>query len=662
MVIIMYVEKYINDFDEKIYSDFLAEPNKLEQLANAYISQYSNPTYDCTIAFKESLDHYIVKQCISNPLFSNTNEFRNYAIYLNGIFSKRVSVGNFQLEYNTNILFQNEQLKNVFLSFYDKNTRNKLESIISDNERIIDNIFVKMEKAESLSQLELNLISDYLYTRRNFNDERYPKFIEYILNNDNKNISNSPQIIAAYIAYLPKIYGDGCEYSRAILSNGIARSSDLESVILPSEIDKYRGMKKLRSWGFYSRSDKYISMGWDFLRDLNLTSDLSLNISRTMAGNGSYKTEEEREEAKKYNDLYWLSMTTFHEMTHQLQNNAMKSSNINSSGLSQLIKIAKRNANDNSVNHDSIESEIEADEVSWEKMYSLIMKYRLNRKFLYTDKKENQLKKCLINKETVYARRAIRTKFKSNERFFASDIKEIQARLNDSVNGKNYRIYFQNILKNYPMFNKIFDESGNVKTTIMFDSNLTSKNKTGNDENITSCELSNYILEEGYNTLKFHLLNDSLSKEQITNLMMNIYNTYHLQKKYINSLSKLDFSQLNETHTNFDYNNIKDKYLEKFKNVANLVYKERELVTIINKKYPEYNIEQISDPKYAFWNYQDMFNHLFSISNGNIDYNSIKDILDKYESSNDPILVGLASETKKNIVLLDENLDSGFKY
>ena len=86
---------------------------------------------------------------------------------------------------------------------------------------------------------------------------------------------------------------------------------------------------------------------------------------------------------------------------------------------------------------------------------------------------------------------------------------------------------------------------------------------------------------------------------------MNIYNTYHLEKKYINSLSKLDFSQLEGTHTNFDYNNpvtLRKKYLEKFKNVADLVYKERELITIINRKYSEYHIEELFSPKSAIWN------------------------------------------------------------
>ena len=101
------------------------------------------------------------------------------------------------------------------------------------------------------------------------------------------------------------------------------------------------------------------------------------------------------------------------------------------------------------------------------------------------------------------------------------------------------------------------------------------------------------------------MIKDNLSKQQIQNLLMNIYNTYHLEKKYINSLSKLDFSQLEGTHMNFDYNNpvtLRKKYLEKFKNVADLVYKERELITIINRKYSEYHIEELFSPKYAIWN------------------------------------------------------------
>ncbi len=657
----MYIEKYINDFNDDMYKYYLSDLQKLKQLADAYASQYNNPTYDCTIAFKESLDHYICREFSKNPNIINTTEFKNYLQYINYIFAKRVGNNNSQLEYNTNVVLQNNELKNTILSFYDQDTRKKIEIIIDKNSLAMDEIINKLDNNLSLNQNEADIFSDYLYTRRNLEDRNYIKFIDYILNNKD-NLKTSPQIIAAYIAYLPKIYGNGCEYSRAILSNGIAKSNDINT-ILPNEIDMYRGQKKLRNYGFYSHGDQYISMGWDLLKNLNLYGNKSLDISRTMAGNGKYDTLEEKEEAKEYNDLYWISMTTFHEMTHQLQNNSMKSREFNSSGLAQLIKITKRNDTDNTLNHDSIESEIEADEVAWDKMYSFINKYKLNSKNPIVDKKDvkEQLHKCIQNKESVFARRAIQTKFNSNERFFAADIKEIKYNIDTN---EDYKSYFKKIIEYYPMMSKIFDESGNVKTTIMFDNNLTSKNNTGNDENIMSCELSGYILNEEYSVLKSHLINDTLSKNQITNLMMNIYNTYHLEKKFINSLSKLDFSQLKETKINFNYNNqetLQKKYLEKFKNVASLVYKERELVTIINKKYPEYKIEEFSNPKYAYWNYQDMFNHLFKAFNGNVEYDMISDILTKYESSGDPILSGLANETKKNIGFTNDNTLTGKK-
>ena len=71
----MFIEKYINDFDERLYIDYLRNPNKLRQLADAYIHQFDNPTYDCTIAFKESLDHYVAKQYLNNPTFINDEKF-----------------------------------------------------------------------------------------------------------------------------------------------------------------------------------------------------------------------------------------------------------------------------------------------------------------------------------------------------------------------------------------------------------------------------------------------------------------------------------------------------------------------------------------------------------------------------------------------------------
>lgn len=58
----MYNNKYINDFNEEMYLKYLAHPEALKEIADAYINQYQNPTYDSTIAFKESLDHYVLKK------------------------------------------------------------------------------------------------------------------------------------------------------------------------------------------------------------------------------------------------------------------------------------------------------------------------------------------------------------------------------------------------------------------------------------------------------------------------------------------------------------------------------------------------------------------------------------------------------------------------
>ena len=196
------------------------------------------------------------------------------------------------------------------------------------------------------------------------------------------------------------------------------------------------------------------------------------------------------------------------------------------------------------------------------------------------------------------------------------------------------------------MMNKIFNEDGKVKTTLLLNENITSKDLSGNDKNIMCCELSDYILTEGYASLKQHVLQDELSENQVQNLLINIYNTYHLNKMFVRSLSKVDLSQYKETRTNVDYNNIRNKYLEKFRNVARLVYRERALIHIIKSRYPTYDVEKYADPKFAMWNFMDMFNYFYNSSNGIINMAEISDIISDYEKSQDNVLVELAKQTK----------------
>lgn len=626
-------DKYIGDFSEEMYLKYLSSPEELKQIADAYINQYQNPTYDSTIAFKESLDHYVLKQIKNNRL--NSDLLKNYYDHIFYIYNERKSKGNIHLEYNTNIVLRDEIGKKILMMYYEKYhsdiNRNKLVESISKNDLILENISNKIRRNEILTQIEIDLLSDYLYTSRNLNNEIYSKFIEYLLNN-NLNINNSPQLMAAYIAYLPQIFGDNCEESRIILSNGY--TSDNPFSLSPSYLDKKRKEGIVKYWGLYSHSNKFISIDWNKLKDISLNSDESLNISRTSS----------------VKDLYWISMVCFHELTHQIQTKLMNSPTLNSSGLSQIIKCAKHAKTDNTLNHDSIESEIEADENAWKKMADFISKYRL-RNTLLTDRDSvmGQIKKCYINKEAVFARRAIQTKYNSDERFFASDMKIIDNHFKNLNTGQEYKQYFKQLLLKYPMMNKIFNEDGKVKTTLLLNENITSRDLSGNDKNIMSCELSDYILTEGYESLKKHVLQDELSETQVQNLMINIYNTYHLNKMFIRSLSKVDLSQYKDTKTNFDLNNIRNKYLEKFRDVARLVYRERNLIHIIKSRYPDYDVEKYADPKFAMWNFMDMFNYLYNSSNGIINIAEISDIISNYEKSQDNVLVELANQAKSII-------------
>lgn len=626
----MYNDKYISDFNEEMYLKYLAHPEALKEIADAYINQYQNPTYDSTIAFKESLDHYVLKQIKNNGLKSDF--LKNYYDYIFYIYNERKSKGDIHLECNTNIVLRDETGKKILMMYYDKYhsdiNQNELIESINKNDSILENISNKIKRNEILSQIEIDLLSDYLYTSRNLNNETYSKFIEYLLNN-NLNINNSPQIMAAYIAYLPQIFGDNCEESRIILSNGY--TSDNSFSLSPSYLDKKRKEGIVKYWGLYSHSNKFISIDWNKLKDISLNSDESLNISRT----------------NSVKDLYWISMVCFHELTHQIQTKLMNSPTLNSSGLSQIIKYAKLDKTDNTLNHDSIESEIEADENAWKKMADFISKYRL-RSTLLTDRDSVmvQIKKCYINKEAVFARRAIQTKYNSDERFFASDMKIIENHFKNLNTGQEYKQYFKQLLLKYPMMNKIFNEDGKVKTTVLLNENITSRDLSGNDKNIISCELSDYILTESYESLKKHVLQDELSETQVQNLMINIYNTYHLNKMFIRSLSKVDLSQYKDTKTNFDLNNIRNKYLEKFRNVARLVYRERKLIHIIKSRYPGYDVKKYADPKFAMWNFMDMFNYLYNSSNGNINLDEISDIVSSYEKSKDSLLMELANQAK----------------
>ena len=77
----MYKNAYINDFDVTDYDKYLSNPKLLEKLMNNYSEKYTNKSDAYYLAFKESLDHYVLKRCLESETFRNSEQFNNYCNY-----------------------------------------------------------------------------------------------------------------------------------------------------------------------------------------------------------------------------------------------------------------------------------------------------------------------------------------------------------------------------------------------------------------------------------------------------------------------------------------------------------------------------------------------------------------------------------------------------
>lgn len=633
----MYNQKYIDCFDEEKYKEIIGDKLLLKEIADMYINQFEKAPYDATIAFKESLDHYVLKMIKTVPGFIESNEFLNYVSYLTYIFYNKVTNKDLRLEFNTNVVMSDPLARKVIFYKFNSNVRNTLDELIRRNDALIHHIGRKLENRAPLSQEELNLVGDYLYNKRDLESPLYTKFVDYLLNEIKVDtaIKFSPQIGAAYMSYLPKFYGSGVENSRVIYSNGYACLGDyiiptLLDAIVEKEKDFDKSDKTLRNLGLYSYSDKYVSISDEYF-DLDLTSEKGLDLSRTT----------------KNRDLYWLAMVVFHELTHQYQSGLITSEEFNSSGFAYIIKCLIHNRKDYSDNHDSYEMEIEADEVAWEKMYWFISKHIDS----ISIGKSLQLRKCMKNKSAVYSRRTFLTK-KDGEfdiDYFQADLNRIKSNLKNP----KFREFFNKMYEMCPMMRRVFHSDGRINSKLLLDENITSKNSTGTDNIIMGTEVAKSIFVEGFKQLKRYIIENDVSKEQVSTLLLNIYNTYHLDKMFVRELSRVDFNQFVDTRHNYDLSKIRDKYFYKFREVAYLIYRERAIVYIIKKKYPNYDLSDCYDPKYATYNFDDMFNFLYQASNGVVTFDELSDVIDFYERSGDEVLVGLASKLRRFLTYSD---------
>ena len=514
---------------------------------------------------------------------------------------------------------------------YSEKDRIFLNNTINKVNNYIQSLNDKLINDGQLNQEELKFLCDYLYTSRENTNNIYENLIQYLL--DEKNVVNikiSNEIAAAYIGYMPKIYGNNCEDARIVLSNGYGSTRH----VLPSKIKE----ENPRYLGPYNNSDKYVSFDYKYLKNIKLDSDLSLDASRT------FKHENR--------DLYWLSMICFHELTHRVQFQKSKSTNVDSSGLSILFR--ELCDQDYDYNHDSFEMEIEADEISWKTMQNFILKYRKNK-----DNRQEQYHKAILNEKAVFSRRAFLSKRNvKNDDYFKQDIDTIQEMLSMSPEesktkfGYVYKSKFDFYYNNYPMLRKVFSPDGKIDASVIFE-NIGSYDNYAVNTNIMGAELASYIFTYEFSKVREHVVNDNLSVNQINSLLLNMYNSYHLSKTTVRELNKVDLSQYNETNHNvingLNDESILDKYFYHFYKVANMVYKERKIISILKNKYPNFDLNNVYDSKFCYFNFNEMLDYLVNKDINSKYYNQVLDVCTFYETSGDEVLILLAQEIKNKL-------------
>ena len=629
----MYNQTYINDFNSFDYSKYLNDPQELIKIKKEYLKQYKENSNAVMLAFKESLDHYVLKKVLEDEKYLDSTEFKNYLNYLMHIVEEKTDTLNgekLNIELCSNIIFRNDEIRNKILKKnYNQNTINIFDSNIKKVKDRINSIFKKMVNREKISQEEIDLVGDYIYSSRNFNNDIGRIFAEYLFNEitPESNIRVSPQILGAITSYFTQCYtiDEDVKNSRTFIADYDENSSDL---------------------AHKSGSKKYCYFNRKIFSTISLINDSSLNKSRTFNDK----------------DLYFLMMVAFHELTHEHQHNEAERNNNSSSAMSYIIKnvinqntecfeLTDKNGNkvkktEYQINHDSTEYEMQADEESWRQCESFISKHC--RQYAYNHKLDTKIimkreRKCLKNEKAIRARRSF--SFKKNIDggflYYATyDMKNLV-----KIAQKN-----PSILKLYPILKNYINENGELNTSILFSSNITSTDNTGLDVDNTALEFATYMIDEEKEAILKKISEGSLTEAQIQNLIMNIYNVQHQ-----NILKVRDFKEIDKDgYKNTDhYYNLENKsaaiYKYYFMKHASEIYTAMELIYKIHECYPEVDLTKYDDRMYYIGTFYDIFKELKRL-NIQIEEQKIIELCRKYDNSQVPILLELSNFMKENIL------------
>lgn len=576
----MYKKAYINVFKEAEYDKYLSNRLLLEQLKNSYLDKYTDKSDAYQLAFKESLDHYVTKQCLENKDFINSTQFSNYCEYLGKII-RRASV-----KYK-NVVYFPEITNNVFLSdpnlckIFANKTGARFEALANNrkyNNNELQRIYTAMKQHQPLSQEEIRFISDYIYSSRDSQENLINTYLRYMFNDLNKNIVSEPAITGALLTCCSFIYKNDKKVNK-------------ESRFYVTEKD----MNKKCNIAFSKPRFRYCVFQKSYLDKLDLHGMGGLNISRSI----------------KNVDLYWLMFVAFHELTHQHQDNEVARNSYSSSALSRSIcnilcqympkKYEKGcEANDYNQNHDADEIEMEADEEGWKQLSSFIRGYLTKNNKYCIDENGNMKSKWSMAKNNVRAvqkRRTFSMKQNNNSSkmyYAAYDMQNLISIVKNNPEALN----------GAPNLKKFFAADGRFSPIGVLTSNLLKPNDgTTHHQNNSGYELCVEALKhssEIYKAIESRGITESEAIRLIESLQYIYYGGKHKFEDFRsitnnNVYLSTDIKQYNETKTKFDFDNTKEiegGFLYHYSTTVYAIIAHRKLSELIKSKYPRYKIPQ----------------------------------------------------------------------
>ena len=601
------------------YERILSNPNLLKTAQENYLGQYqpNSKSRADVLSSKDMLDHYIIGQLSGDSArdFVNSEQFRNYASYIVDTARQKVQIINgkkYYPELSTNPVLKNPRYRRLVISQLqpadqvDRIVRNlgESEAMYKSYLRTIEG---RLENRALVSQGELNMVGDYLYSGRDFGSGLAKKFACYMFNEarERRDLEPSTQIggaLANYFGYKDTL-DDRLKDRRIIIANN-------------SRYDNEK--QKLTPVNIGVSCAEYCVLEQNKINRMSLSSDEGLSKSRR----------------ETISDLYSLMMVSFHELTHDYQKFMVADGKDNSSAMGHILnqvlrknknqcfplvdknlnKVLDKNGNEVKTdyyraNHDSDEIEIQADEEAWRQCERFIIEHEVQ---YYYGKKDKAGKmrasdhwlKCDKNEQEVRTRRAFTLKVDENGQempYIQYDIEQ----LGKSIKGD------PNIIKQYPQLSEFFDKSGFIKPDIFFNKRIASVDMHGHDiiTDDFGVEIATYALMDSSNVKNILSYiqnpNNNLTEAQVMRCVTNLWNVLHQDALKTRPLRKTNFENYSDTRARGKLTNIGDLKESYLKQYLHQLFNCTHIAEVLKDKYPQVGAEIEHQEQTYFISYYD---------------------------------------------------------